>query len=482
MPASSFQPSTLLQLEVSGERTSRWPVALRFVYVTEKPLPGEPGKTAGDTVIEKKAGQTLVWVSLGKESSATEETCRKAGGAAAKWLINAAASDAEFDLDAIPGVAEKPQFMNAILEGLVLGAYRFDRYKEKDSPSSVTTLHLQTADVDGSSLVVKTVATVCTQVLYAREVGHQPANMINPISLAEEAAIIAGEYGLKLTVLDDTELEKMGAGAIVAVGKGSQTPSRLIVLEYAGKPGFEQEKPLVLLGKALTFDSGGYSLKDSTNIQGMKYDKCGGVTVLATMAAIAQLGLNKPVIGVIGASENMVSAVAYRPDDIITTLSGKTVEIVSTDAEGRLVLADSLTYIQKNYQPAAIIDLATLTGGVVVALGRIRAGLMSNNAQLTADLMAAGEKTGERLWQLPLDEDYLQATKGDDADLKNSGGREGHAILGGIFLKQFVSDDVPWAHLDIAGVADSPKDLPYSPKGATGFGVRLLIEYLQNRD
>jgi leucyl aminopeptidase len=181
---------------------------------------------------------------------------------------------------------------------------------------------------------------------------------------------------------------------------------------------------------------------------------------------------------VIAAAENMVSQFAYRPDDIITTLSKKTVEIVSTDAEGRLVLADALTYAQQHYQPKEIIDLATLTGGVVVALGRVRAGLMTNRSDLANALIASGERTWERLWQLPLDDEYLQATKGDDADLKNSGGREGHAILGGIFLKQFVDDSIPWAHLDIAGLADSPKDLPYSPKGATGFGVRLLIDYL----
>ena len=306
--------------------------------------------------------------------------------------------------------------------------------------------------------------------------------MINPLSLADRALALAHETDLKCTIYTENDLADMKAGAILAVGNGSETPARLIVLEYPGKPGHEDADPVVLVGKALTFDTGGYSLKDTTNIQGMKYDKCGGITVLATMHAAARLGFEKPIVGVVGAAENMISQAAYRPDDIIVTMSGKTVEIVSTDAEGRLVLADALTYTQQQFKAKAIIDLATLTGGVVVALGRVRAGIMGNDSALIEALISSGERTSERLWQLPLDDEYLQSTKGDDADLKNSGGREGHAILGGIFLKQFVDDTVPWAHLDIAGLADSPKDLPYCPKGATGFGVRLLIDYLTNLD
>ncbi|RPJ41247.1 MAG: leucyl aminopeptidase, partial [Chloroflexi bacterium] len=312
----------------------------------------------------------------------------------------------------------------------------------------------------------------------ARDLSHEPANIINPLTLSERAQQVAQQAGLKLQILDDQQLAEMGAGAILAVGQGSQTGPCMIILEYAGQePG---ASPVVLVGKAITFDTGGYSIKSTEGIVGMKYDKCGGVDVLAALQAAAALKLKTPLVGIIAAAENMISAEAYRPDDIITTLNGKTVEIISTDAEGRLVLADALAYAQKEYQPRAVIDLATLTGGVVTALGKVRAGLLSNNDELSAALFAAGEKTGERLWRLPLDEEYSQKMKGDDADLKNSGGREGHCILGGAFLKAFVADDIPWAHLDIAGVADTDKDLPYSPKGATGFGIRLLIEYLEN--
>jgi len=215
-------------------------------------------------------------------------------------------------------------------------------------------------------------------------------------------------------------------------------------------------------------------------IQGMKFDKLGGITVLASVLAASVLEIPINVVGIICAAENMISDVAYRPDDIIKTLSGKTVEILSTDAEGRLVLADGLTYAQRNYKPHCIIDFATLTGGIVVALGKIRAGLFSNNSELSDQLYNSGENTFERLWPMPLDDDYFEFIKGDDADLKNSGGREGHPIMGGIFLKQFVESDIPWAHIDIAGAATSSKSENYQPKGANGFGIRLIVDYLNN--
>ena len=210
----------------------------------------------------------------------------------------------------------------------------------------------------------------------------------------------------------------------------------------------------------------------------MKYDKSGGMTVIATLVAAARLGLKTPLVGIIAAAENMISGGSYRPNDIVKAMNGKTIEVISADAEGRLVLSDALVYAQKTYQPRAIIDIATLTGGVVIALGSIRAGLMANNDSLAESLSASGEKTFERLWRLPLDDEYFDLIKGDDSDMKNSGARKAPPIIGGIFLKQFVSDDIPWAHIDIAGVADTDKDLPYCPKGATGFGVRLLLDYL----
>jgi len=370
----------------------------------------------------------------------------------------------------------------AVVEGLLLGSFRFDRYKENEKESAICKVILHSAQAGALEKIVQRSQKICAAVNLSRDWAHEPANIINPLTLADRASAIAKLFNLGCTVLDEKQLDAMGAGAIVAVGKGSATPSRLIILEYPGNNPPAGAKPVVLVGKALTFDTGGYSIKDTANIQTMKYDKCGGLTVIAALRAAADLKLETPVIGIIGAAENMISGEAYRPDDIIRSLSGKTIEIISTDAEGRLVLADSLTYAQQKYQARAIIDLATLTGGVVVALGRNRAGLMSNDDRLAQQLFNAGEQTSEKLWRLPLDDEYFKLIKGDDADIKNSGGREGHAILGGMFLKQFITEGNAWAHLDIAGMADSPKDLPYCPKGGTGFGVRLLIQFLENLD
>ncbi len=389
------------------------------------------------------------------------------------------ASEAGIDLGSLQGVpVDRPEL--ALAEGIALGAFRFERFKSGEETRPPVRITFLTEDGQAALQAdLDQVQVVASAVHLAREWGHEPANVINPVSLAERAQRLAGQAGLKCTVLDDTELARLGAGALLSVGKGSRTPARLIVLEYAGQNPGTGANPIVLVGKAITFDTGGYSIKDTQGIQGMKYDKCGGLAVIATLWAAAQLKLKTPLVGLIPAAENMISSESYRPDDILTSLSGKTIEVLTTDAEGRLVLADALTYAQQAFKPRAIVDLATLTGGVVVALGHVRAGIMANDDRLAGELISAGEKTYERLWRLPLDEEYFDLIKGDEADIKNSGGREGAPIFGGIFLKQFVDDGIPWAHLDIAGVASTGKDLPYCPKGATGFGVRLLVEYLK---
>lgn len=442
------------------------------------------GKEAGEigfvqaTGTDNSEGQA-VKVSLGPAAKVTPEALRRVGAAIVRWLQKHEIGQAAVDLTNLPNLDIKnPEFLLA--EGLHLGAYQFDTFKSKKgdaTPVEITFLGSQDT-IDSIKNQVGEAQKLTLAVNLAREWDHLPANVINPITLADLAQQVASQNNLKFTVLDDRQLADMGAGAIVAVGKGSQAPSRMIILEYPGRGVSSESKPVILVGKAITFDTGGYSLKTVEGIQGMKYDKSGGLVVLATLRAAAQLKLNTPLVGVICAAENMISGESYRPDDIITSLSGKTIEIISTDAEGRLVLADGLTYAQKHYQPATIIDLATLTGGMVVALGHVRAGIMSNDDHLAEQLISAGEKSHERLWRMPLDEDYFTNIKGDEADIKNSGGREGAPIFGGIFLEQFIEDNVPWAHIDIAGTAHQSKELPYSPKGATGFGVRLLIEYL----
>ncbi len=450
-------------------------LTVSFATAPEKAAPGQPGKSLGDVLFLRNAdGSPALTVSLGKSEKLRADSLRQAGGALAKWLSAHNVTDAQIDAEALAqlGVADATR---ALVEGLLLGAFRFERYK---SGAEAVAAPVVTISGDGVAEIIATAEKLASAVNLARDWGHEPANVINPVSLAERVRELGAQNGLKVTVIDDKALEEMGAGAIHAVGKGSKTPARLILVEYPGQDA--NATPVALVGKAITFDTGGYSLKDSTNILGMKYDKCGAMAVIGSVLAAAKLGLKTRVVGVIAAAENMVSGEAYRPDDILTTLSGKTVEIISTDAEGRLVLADALTYTARTFQPRAMVDFATLTGACVVALGKVRAGYMANDEALADALFAAGEAAHERLWRLPLDEEYEAQIQGDDGDIKNSGGREGGAIIGGIFLQNFVQPVVPWAHIDIAGVASSSKDAPYTPKGATGFGVRLAVEYLRS--
>lgn len=468
-----------LDLQIKDKELSPAPILITFKPSASDKGPALPGKSVGEVYFESTHDQKSLVVSLGEKDKWREDTFRQAGGAAAKWMIQNKTFLADIDGEDFFKF-EFPNAASALLEGLLLGAFIFSIYKSDEKETTTPVLQIRTNEPDNFKNILIHAQILTESVNLSRFWGHEPANIINPITLAERVALLAQETGLRCTILDNSKLEEIGAGGLVNVGKGSSTPSRLIILEYPGHPTSEDSRPIILVGKAITFDTGGYSLKGVENIVNMKYDKCGGVTVAATLAASARLGLSQPLVGIIAASENMISDHAYRPDDIIRMLSGKTVEIISTDAEGRLVLADALAYAQNSYSPKAIIDLATLTGGVLVALGRVRAAVMANNDQLAKDLISAGESTHERLWQLPMDEEFGALIKSDEADIKNSGGREGHAIIGGMFLKHFVKDDIPWAHLDIAGMADTNKDLPYCPKGATGFGVRLLIHYLEN--
>ncbi len=473
-----------MKIELASARRATVDVAIDLEFAPDKPTPGGVGKSVGELrVVERRSTRkphvgVALTVSLGARDDCTPETIRRAGGTVARWLSTHQARRGSADVSALDSL-DFDGAANAFCEGLALGAFRFDRHKTKRKPASGLTVDI----VPGrqtrlTAAAVKRAAALAESVNLAREWGHEPPNVVNPVSLAARIVRLARASKLKCKVLDHRQLARMNANAILQVGVASKTPSRLIVLEYPGTTKARNAKPVVLVGKAITFDTGGYSLKDKNGIVGMKYDKCGGMAVIGALKAAAALKVKTPVVGIIAAAENMISGEAYRPNDIVKTMSGKTVEIISTDAEGRMVLADALTYAQKHYKARAVIDLATLTGGVVVALGSTRAGLFSNNDALADRLFASGERAHERLWRLPLDDEYLDLIKGDDSDLKNSGGRHAHPIIGGIFLKQFIEGKTPWAHLDIAGVGDTEKDLPYCPKGATGFGVRLLIDYL----
>jgi len=437
--------------------------------------PDTAGKEVGE--IRFNSAEQKATVSLGAKEKINLETIRRAGGAIAKWTTKNKVTTVGIETASFTDFGLIPQQIAfALAEGLLLGSFRFDKHKsKKDEPTPSTIYFLD----ESFKSTLEQATIICDAANLARAWAHEPANVINPVTLAERVQTLAKEVGLKCTVLDDKQLAEMGAGAIVAVGQGSQTPSRLIVLEYQ-PPVKSEAKPVALIGKAITFDTGGYSIKTTMGMVGMKYDKCGAMAVIGTMVAAAKLKLNVPIVGVLAASENMISNIAYRPNDILKTLSGKTVEIISTDAEGRLVLCDALAYAQQTFKPRAMIDLATLTGGVVTALGSTRAGLFSNRDELADALFKAGETTHERLWQLPLDDEYFEIIKSTDADMKNSAGvAKASPIVGATFLKQFVNDETPWAHLDIAGVSDWDNEMPYCPAGASGFGVRLLVEYLR---
>ena len=359
-----------------------------------------------------------------------------------------------------------------LVQGTVLGAYRFTRYRPAQDEPALAQLTISAADRDLQDVVHR--ASVLAEAQNrARDLANAPPNDLTPAALAEYAVVLAERHpALTVTVLDEDELRHRSMGAFAAVAQGSAQPARLIALEYAGAP--DNARRLGLVGKAVTFDSGGLSLKPPNSMIEMKFDMAGGAAVIEAIAALAELQAPVRVLGIVGATENLVSGSSVRPGDIVTALDGTTIEVNNTDAEGRLVLADCITHARR-LGCHAIVDIATLTGGVVVALGATYAGLMANDDALAAQLIACGEHTGELLWRLPLHPAYAEMVKGRYAQLTNrTQRREASAITAAEFLHHFAGDE-PWAHLDIAAVGDDGR-APYLDKGGTGFGVRLLTE------
>ncbi len=425
----------------------------------------------------------IVLVGLGSDRPVKLIDMLNAGATSMEWCRSHGVKRAILAAGTLVGAVASDEAATWV-EGAVLGGFRFAVHRTTaldDKPATSPTLIVASSG-RGDRLLRESIhrariAAECANL--ARSLGHEPPNVINPVSLARRAKQLARRYGLRCRVLDDRQMQTRKMGAILAVGRGSASPPRMIIMEY--RPARSRARPVVLVGKAVTLDTGGYSIKPSASIAEMKYDKCGGMAVLGALVAASRLKLGRPVVGVIGAAENMISGDSYRPGDIVRAASGKTIEVLDTDAEGRLVLADCLHYACKTFSPQALIDLATLTGACHVALGDACAGLFAGDDRLASALIDAGEKTAERLWRLPLWPVYREQIAGTDADLKNYGGRPAGAVTAAMFLKEFVDDKVPWAHLDIAGVATTAKALPTCPIGATGFGVRLLIHYLRSR-
>ena len=367
-----------------------------------------------------------------------------------------------------------------ITEGLVQGAWFFDGMKQPPAPEdnrpklagAELLFANQTAEAEAGHRTGEAIGAAHAA---ARDLQILPGNVCTPCYVGDTAEALGRQHGFKVTVLDRDALKTEGMGALLAVAQGSAEEPRFIVLEYKGNG----SPPVVLIGKGITFDSGGISIKPADRMEDMKYDMSGAAAVLGTFEMLGRLKPKLHVIGLIPSCENMPSATAYKPGDVVKAHSGKTIEVVNTDAEGRVILADALSYARR-FKPACVLDAATLTGAVVIALGHAATGLMGTDVALLNELREAGEKSGERVWELPLWDDYRDLIKSDIADVKNSGGRPAGTITGAWFLREF-ADGYPWAHLDIAGTAYSDRDMPSMVKGPTGVGARLFSEFVLAR-
>ena len=428
------------------------------------------------------SAKQVLLVGLGKASEVTLERVRQAIGVAAKAArglgVRQLTVEAPMGVD---GRLAVPDQAAAIAEAAILATYRFHRYKspdpaDKPNPATVTILVRDRATVSVASKAARASSIVADGVRLARDLANLPSNDAYPEKIAGLVRREARRVGLRCRVFDHRQIARLGMGGVLSVGQGSVHPPRLVVLEYR-RGG--RRPTLALVGKGITFDSGGISIKPSEKMDQMKYDKSGGCAVVGALTAAARLRLPINIVGIVAFCENLPSGTAYRPGDIVRMYSGKTVEVLNTDAEGRMTLGDALAYAKRRYKPAAIVDLATLTGACVVALGNAAMGLFSNNQPLADRIVKAGEATWERVWQLPVWDDYHERIKSDVADIRQIGDRSGAgAITAACFLQKFV-DGVPWAHLDIAGTAWAEEERPYVPRGATGSGVRLLVQLLQ---
>ena len=421
----------------------------------------------------------ILAIGLGKKDELDAETLRRAAGKAGKMLNSLKVNKIGFVVTSILKNTIEVDAGQILVEGLTLGAYEFNTYKnlqnEKQKFRSITikccdpekltslkALKMGKIRADGTNL--------------ARNLGNIPANDLKPKDLAIEAKKIAVRNKMECTVLEEKDMEKLGMGMLLGVSRGSREPAKLIIMEY----GHQQAKQSVaIVGKGVTFDSGGISLKPGKNMDEMKFDMCGAAAVLGAMKIIGEVNPKLNIIAVIPTTENMPGGDAQRPGDIVKAHNGKRVEILNTDAEGRLILGDALSYVVKEYKPDAVIDLATLTGACVAALGHLTTGAISNNDNLMEQVRRAGNISGERVWQFPSFPEYGESIKGKYADLQNIGGGDSGVIVGGLFLEHFV-DKTPWVHLDIAGTSWNVKHLGYQPNsGATGVGVRLLVDFVQ---
>ena len=440
------------------------------------------GKRSEMTLIHtlgKMSTPRVVVAGLGKQEGFSADRIRQVMGEAGRFIrklgVRRAATIAH---GAGIGGIEPSTSGQAMAEGTLLGLYTFRRYrsKQEDDPEhELEELQIVERDSAKTALIKQGVdrgSVLAEATIFARDMSNEPANVMNPTEMAERARQVAKETGLEFEVLDRPQMAELGMGALLAVAAGSDQPPKLIVLRYNGDPDNE-ENNIALCGKGITFDSGGISIKPAAGMGEMKGDMSGGAAVIGAMSAIAQLKPKINIMALVPATENLSGGSATRPGDVVRAMTGKSIEIENTDAEGRLVLADAIGYARKHGR-RRLVDVATLTGAAVVALGRITSAVMGNDQPLIDRVLKAGEAAGERMWQLPLFEEYKELNRSKVADVKNTGGRDAGAITGAQFISEF-AEEVPWAHVDIAGTARTSKNSGYLVTGSTGVGVRTLV-------
>jgi leucyl aminopeptidase len=421
----------------------------------------------------------IVLAGLGKPEQADARVFRQLGGNLVAHLNGAGESEATFAVDLEDGAPiSRTEAAAELALGARLRSYRFDKYRTTQKPeqkASLNSVTIATTEPREAERVYQPLDQAADAVFFTRDLVSEPANVIYPETLAAQAETLT-EFGVAVEVFDENKMRRLGMNALLGVAQGSARPPCLVVMEWRGAEA--TRAPLAFVGKGVTFDTGGISIKPAAGMGEMKWDMAGSAVVIGLMRLLAARKARINAVGVVGLVENMPSGTAQRPGDIVTSMSGQTIEVLNTDAEGRLVLADALWFCQDRYKPCLMIDLATLTGAVVVALGHHRAGLFSNNDELADRLIEAGKSADEEVWRLPLAASYDREIDSDAADVKNiASGRAAGSIIGAQFLQRFVND-VPWAHLDIAGMAWSSKDSATVPKGATAFGVQLLDRFV----
>ncbi len=443
---------------------------------------GKPGQMSLIYTKGKISPKRLFLVGLGKEEKLTVENVRKALGNVSRKVRDLDVKKVGINLDSFTrDKLDVVETAEAIVQGMIMGSFQNISYRTEklDSYKEIDELQIFSEKVETDVLTkgVTSGVIIANSVNFCRTLAWGPANYITPTKLANEALRLEKETGIKTTIFDREKAKEIGLTSFLAVAQGTKEPPKFIIMEHgADKQGVET---VALIGKAITFDSGGISIKPSQNMEKMKADMTGGAVVFAAMEAIARLDINLHVIGIVPATDNMPSGTAYHPGDIITSYSGHKIEVISTDAEGRMILNDALTYAAKHYEPKAMFDFATLTGSMMVALGEHAIGYFSNHDFVVDKLEEASTSSGDKIWRMPLWELYDEQLKSDLADFKHTGGRAGGAITAARFLSKFTMD-VPWAHLDIAGVMEQSSDKDYNPKGSKGPAVRLIIDVLRN--